>query len=88
MKMPVFAIRDQRSAEFLFPAPDANELCAKRSFQRAVCSGEGLIGFSPEDFDLYQVGSYDSTSAQFESCIPEFVCNGIDVLDMRKQNES
>ena len=88
MKMPVFAIRDQRAVEFLSPWPDSNDFCARRTFQRMVCSGEGMIGFSPEDYDLYEIGTYDSTSAQVESCVPEFICNGIDVLDARKQNES
>lgn len=81
MKMPIYALRDKLSTEFLFPAPDSNEYTAKRSFARAISAGDGLLSFKPSDFDLYKVGTYDSTTGQVESCIPEFVCNGQDLVD-------
>lgn len=81
MKMPIYALRDKLSTEFLFPAPDSNEYTAKRSFARGIKEGNGMISFRPSDYDLYMVGTYDSKTAQFESCVPEFVCNGQDLVD-------
>lgn len=80
MKVCLFAIRDNIAASFGLPTVDTNEMTAKRNFAFAISSEEkSVMTYKPSDFDLYQVGYYDTDSGRFESMpdnVPLFICNG------------
>lgn len=80
MKYPVFAIRDVK-ASFMAPTIDINDRVAVRNFSRAINNGEGIMNFSPADFDLYLIGHYDDQTARLESLeVVQLVACGRDLV--------
>lgn len=80
MKYPVFAIRDEKVG-FMFPQCDQGERSAIRGFSFAVNNPEGIMNFSPKDYDLFRIGEFDSEKGTIEGCLPELVCSGTSVLN-------
>lgn len=77
----VFAIRDKYTG-FMSPAPDMTEESAKRQFAYTVNNNPGIMNFSPRDYDLYQIGEYDTTNGQITPLVPiKFICNGGELLN-------
>lgn len=79
MKYPVYAYRD---ASFGFGSPivEQNELTAVRGFKFAISGKDGIMNFSPQDFDLYRIGSYDNDKGEMIPEMPELVLTGIQAL--------
>ena len=82
MKAPVFSYRDNKVG-FLSPFVDTNEDTAIRGFSFAINSRDGVMGFSPADFDLYKVGVFDSETGCFESMLPVLVVSGSSVAGVK-----
>ena len=79
MKYPLYCIRDVKVG-FLAPQADQSDQSAIRSFSFAVNGNDGIMNFSPKDFDLYKVGEFDSEDGSIISCVPDLVCSGVDVF--------
>lgn len=80
-KYPVYSIRDKVRNKFDTNLMlQDNDQSALRSFSYIVNNPNGIQNFSPTDFDLFKIGSYDCDSGQFESMLPEFIVNGGSVL--------
>lgn len=76
MIYPMYAIRDVKTT-FFPPQVAQNEEDAKRNFAMMVNNPSGVIGFSPKDFDLYFVGTFDTVKGELVSVTPiEFVVSG------------
>lgn len=80
MVYKLFAIRDKYTG-FMAPAPDQSVDSAKRNFAYAVNNNPGVMNYAPADYDLYQIGKFDTESGEIESMLPEFVCNGREVFN-------
>lgn len=80
MLFEMYAIKDCKSG-YLQPSCDVNKDVAVRNFAQAVQAGNGLLGFAPEDFELYKVGTYDTDSAVLTPCNPEFICSAISLKE-------
>ena len=65
MKYPMYAIRDVKTS-FLPPQLAMNDEDSIRQFAMMVNSPEKVYGFQPKDFDLYQVGSFDTEKGVLE----------------------
>lgn len=63
MKMNLYSIKDSKTG-FMHPQVDLNHKSAIRNFELtlATVSGDTIMGFCPEDFDLYFVGEFDNES--------------------------
>lgn len=71
----VYAMRDKLLG-FGVPVVDMNENSARRSFRLRV-QNDSLISGAPADFDLYELGDYDSESGKVIGYdAPKFICNG------------
>ena len=80
MKYPAFSIRDAKASSFGFPYFDINDKCAQRGFAFQINNND-IYSFSPQDYDLYQVGYFDMEKGCFESLgVPEFVVAGTAVF--------
>lgn len=77
MKYPMFAIRDSKVG-FLPPTCDQSEQSAIRNFAYAINS-DGVMHFSPKDFDLFKVGEFDAEKGSITSCLPVNICDGLSV---------
>lgn len=75
----VFSIRDTLNG-FMSPIVEMNRNVAKRNFSYAVNNND-LMGFSPKDYDLYQVGEFDSEKGTINAFeFPEMIMRGTDAF--------
>lgn len=79
MKYSVFSYRDNKVG-FGMPVIDQNEATAIRGFSYAVNGRDGIMGFSPSDFDLYKIGFFDTEKGTIEGITPELVVSGSSVF--------
>lgn len=76
MIYPMYSIRDVKTT-FFPPQVAQNEEEAKRNFSMMVNNPQGVMGFSPKDFDLYFVGTFDTEKGVMVAISPiEFVVAG------------
>lgn len=71
MKLVVFSLRDAAADEFGRPFYDVTAAAAIRAFTHQVntaSQGDMLnqLNTNPEDFELYELGFFDTSTAQFE----------------------
>lgn len=78
MKYPMYCYRDQKVG-FMPPQADQNDNTAIRGFAYAINSRDGLMNFSPKDYDLYKVGEFDTETGQLTPCTPALVVSGSSV---------
>lgn len=84
MKYGIYSIRDRKTG-FYPPTCDQNDASAVRNFEYAV-NKEGLINYSPQDFDLYKIGYFDVESGHIEIVSPiEMLTTAIDVCGEMKK---
>jgi hypothetical protein len=79
MKYPVFAIRDSKVG-FMAPTVEQNAPAAVRNFEHAVLNSASLMNSHPGDYDLYEIGSFDSDSGELEKSMPKHLCSAADIL--------
>lgn len=78
MMLNIYSVRDVKTG-FMQPSLDANDKAAQRGFQLmlATCKPESLMGFCPEDFDLYRIGTFDNQTGKISPLnVPEPICTG------------
>lgn len=78
MNLNIYSIRDNKTG-FMAPQLDKNHDAAKRNFKLslATVSPESIMGFAPEDFDLYYIGTFDTDSGTISpTTVPELVSSG------------
>lgn len=82
MILNIYTIKDKKS-HFGNPFCDLNDNTAMRAFALQAALPESVIGFAPDDYDLYCVGTFNSDNAEVKvSRLPEFVCSAADVLNV------
>lgn len=79
MKYPIYCYRDVKVG-FMPPQCDQNDATAIRGFSYAVNGNDGMMNFSPKDFDLYRIGEFDTETGSIMSEIPTLVVTGISVF--------
>lgn len=77
MIYPVYSIRDAKTG-FIAPTVDQNDSSAVRNFAYAINNG-GIMNYSPNDFDLFKVGEFDSDKGTLEGIVPFLVVSGVSV---------
>lgn len=83
MKYPVYSYRD-RLVGFGTPVLDQSDASAIRGFAYAVSNREGIMNFSPADYELYKCGEFDTdTGRLIPKDIPELVCTGLNAMEMK-----
>lgn len=76
MKKFIFAIRDRASASFLDPFMVNHKGLAERMFKDAINDPKTPLNKHPEDYDLYEFGTFDDGTGVYEVRIPEQVSLG------------
>lgn len=64
MQLKMFSIRDSKSEIFNSPFYAKTTSEAERSFRQLTNDPKSTISQFPEDFDLYEVGTYDDNSGK------------------------
>ncbi len=66
----IYAIFDSAAGVFTAPTIDISDASAVRAFQQAIANSGSIMNFKPDDFSLYQVGTFDVESGRVESFSP------------------
>lgn len=82
MKQFMYSIRDSKTT-YGVPFVDKSDDSAKRGFAFAFENQQSLLRFSPSDFSLYRIGTFDNDSAKLQSCPPVYICSGSDFFKMK-----
>lgn len=70
MTYGVYAIYDSAAHVFTAPTIDISDASAVRSFQQAIANSGSVMNFKPDDFSLYQVGTFDVETGELEPFTP------------------
>lgn len=79
MEKFLYSVRDSKTS-FESPFPDCSDASAVRGFQYAFSNHTGLVNFSPADFSLYRVGSFDTDSGVIDPELPVYICSAADFV--------
>lgn len=66
----VYAIYDSAAHVFTSPTIDISDASAVRSFQQAISNAGSVLNFKPDDFSLYQIGTFDVETGELEPLTP------------------
>lgn len=61
MRKFIYSLRDLKTG-FCDPTLELSDEIALRNFQYALKNQPGIIGFAPQDFQLYCIGEFDTQS--------------------------
>lgn len=81
MKYPMYAIRDQKVGFMVPPMCDQSDQSAVRNFSYSINGNDGVMNYSPADFDLFKIGEFDTEKGEIIPCMPENICSGISVYN-------
>lgn len=79
----LYSLHDNKSGEWQAPVPDFNEATAKRNLAAGLRNTGDLRTFAPSDFELYCVGTFDSSNGQVTSQFPEYICSCVDLIERK-----
>lgn len=88
MKTKITAVYDQKSKLFMFAAFTRTSADATRAFTQAVNDKDTMLSRNPEDFQLYELGSFDDETGKVESLDrPEKIVDAYNVKTQPKTNQ-
>ena len=76
----MFTVKDVKTKLFAAPFFQKNAATAIRSFSTACEDTNTDLNKYPEDFSLYEVGSFDPETGQIHSEIPNQIANASDFV--------
>lgn len=79
MRKFVFALRDRATVSFLDPFVVVHKGQAERMFADAINDEKSPFYKHAEDYDLYELGTFDDGTGVFEIRVPEQISIGKDV---------
>ncbi|ALS03503.1 VP5 [Gokushovirus WZ-2015a] len=80
MILNIYAIRDTKSG-YMNPTFELNDAVAMRNFQYACQQTDSMLFACASDFELYQIGWYNTETGSIEDGIPHrFLCSGTDAV--------
>lgn len=81
MTMKLYAVRDVKADAFGAPMSIATKGLALRSFSDACLQPNSELGRYPEDYMLYELGSYEPNSGKIDAnALPVFLASATDVI--------
>lgn len=89
MKLYCFSVKDRATDAYGSPMFMVATGQAVRSFTDEVNrdAADNQLFVHPDDFDLYELGSFDTDAGEFESFSPRLLCRGKDVsLSYKESN--
>ena len=66
----VYSIYDAAADVFTAPTIDISDASAVRAFQQALANSGSVMNFKPDDFSLYQVGTFDVETGALDAMVP------------------
>lgn len=85
MTYGIYSIFDAASGVFTAPTIDISDASAVRNFQMALENSGSIMNFKPDDFSLYQLGTFDVETGKIDAWpVPSRLIVGSDG-DYRKE---
>lgn len=82
--MNVYSLHDRKLRQYGQLVLERNDFAVQRSLADGIrAAGDSLLAKHPEDFDLYEVGSFHDESGVIkgpDGGIPRFVCNVLELV--------
>lgn len=75
MQKFIFSVRDIAADVYSNPFTSQNQLTATRDFAHACSDPNSSLSKNPEDFQLYQLGTFDDELGVLEGHQPKLVAN-------------
>lgn len=72
--MKLYALLDKKMGQFGMVTQAMSDGHIARSLKENFAGTQSTVARFPEDFDLYEVGSFDERTGEVEGA-PRFVCN-------------
>lgn len=85
MIYPMYAYRDSKVGFLVPPMCDQSDQSAIRNFSYAINGNEGIMNYSPADFDLFKIGEFNTETGELKVIMPENICSGISVFGDKKK---
>jgi hypothetical protein len=79
MIINIYSIRDIKASVHQFVVECENDLTAMRLTERMIFN-VATMSEHPEDFHLYQVGTFDRETGLLKACDLRFVCDGLSLM--------
>lgn len=77
----IYSIHDNKTGCFLDTFNDTHDESAKRAFTEACSDPKSRLNRFPNDFDLYRLGTFDTSSGRVLSAdVPEKITSAIHCL--------
>lgn len=73
MKLKIYSLRDQKTDAFMNPIAMQTTGQLLRMLSDEVNKQDSLVGQHPEDFELFEVGEYDTQTGTLTPCPPKSV---------------
>lgn len=88
MIQKVFGVFDLKAAAYLQPFFSCNPGSAIRAFGDAVRDGKSPLAIHPEDYQLFELGSFDDNAGLLVGNSPvKFLSAGVDHVEMPRGRE-
>lgn len=87
MVLKIFAVYDSKAASYLLPFYASNLPVGQRHFARGVADPTMDIGQFPEDFSLWELGTFDTNTAVIVP-LPQPVNHGLGTLYLQGENNA
>jgi hypothetical protein len=76
----IYCLRDKKVG-YMAPMIEDNDPTAVRSLRHSIGLDKSLLTYThPEDFTLYRLGSYDTSTGVITPCQPEIVIELSDII--------
>lgn len=85
MKLLVFAIFDGAAGAYLRPMFVPSNGMAIRAFQGEANDPKSMIYKHPDQFTLFEIGTYDDNTGSLESIVPKSVGNAVQFKDVKNE---
>lgn len=66
----IYSIFDSAAGVFTAPTIDISDASAVRGFRQAIANTSSVMNFKPDDFALYQLGTFDVETGSIEPFVP------------------
>lgn len=66
----MYAVYDKAAKLFFTPTIDVNDETAMRGFEQMLTVNNSAMQFRPDDYDLYQVGTFDPETGYVSAMVP------------------
>lgn len=86
MTKKLFCIYDAKSAVYPHPPFLANQVGeALRSFMDIVNDGKSALALHPEDYDMYELGSFNMETGLISAhSVPKLTAKGLEMVNAQK----